>query len=139
MEKGYRYMGTDLSAGRHAVRGRAGLLRRPRQGRLRRQRRAAGRGGRRPPAALRTLLVGDGELRAALRRRGGRVDGRAVVGRVRSVAYGFTVGRDDRLRVPAGATSPEGARLEVEVLGEPVPAEVAQDVLYDPQHARIRS
>ena len=31
-----------------------------------------------------------------------------------------------------------GAHLEVEVLGEPVEAEVAADVLYDPGHDRVR-
>ena len=32
----------------------------------------------------------------------------------------------------------EGAAVEVEVLGEPVAAETAADVLYDPEHLRVR-
>ena len=30
-------------------------------------------------------------------------------------------------------------QVEVEVLGEPVAAELAADVLYDPEHARVRA
>jgi hypothetical protein len=33
----------------------------------------------------------------------------------------------------------EGADVEVEVLGEPLAAEVAPAVLYDPEHLRVRS
>jgi glycine cleavage system aminomethyltransferase T len=32
----------------------------------------------------------------------------------------------------------EGAAVEVEVLGEPVAAEIAADLLYDPERLRVR-
>ena len=60
-----------------------------------------------------------------------------TTGRVRSCAYGFTVRRNIAYAyLPPAAT--EGTALEVEVLGEPVAARVAADVLYDPSHARVR-
>ena len=56
---------------------------------------------------------------------------------MRSCAYGYTVRRNIAYAyLPAGAAA--GAALEVEVLGEPVAAEVAADVLYDPGHERVR-
>jgi glycine cleavage system aminomethyltransferase T len=33
----------------------------------------------------------------------------------------------------------DDARVEVEVLGRPVAAELAADVLVDPEHARVRT
>jgi glycine cleavage system aminomethyltransferase T len=41
--------------------------------------------------------------------------------------------------LPADLARAVGAPLEVEVFGERVPAEVAPDVLYDPEGARIRA
>jgi 4-methylaminobutanoate oxidase (formaldehyde-forming) len=66
-------------------------------------------------------------------------DGR-VLGRLRSGGYGHTVGRNIGLvYLSADLARNVGAPLEVEVFGERVPAEVASDVLYDPQGARIRA
>ena len=57
-----------------------------------------------------------------------------VVGRVRSAAYGFTVERNVALaKIPASL--PEGAEVQVDVMGELVPAVVAADALYDPATA----
>jgi len=56
---------------------------------------------------------------------------------VRSCAYGHTVRRNIAYAyLPAGTGA--GAHIEVEVLGEPVAATVAADVLYDPRHERVR-
>ena len=66
-------------------------------------------------------------------------DGR-VLGRLRSGGYGYTVGRNiGFVYVPAELAQAVGTPLEVEVFGERVSAEVAHDVLYDPQGARIRA
>ena len=65
------------------------------------------------------------------------VDG-VTTGRVRSAAYGHTVQRNVAyayLPVVVGAA----ARVDVEVLGTPVAAELAGDVLVDPENLRIRS
>ena len=57
--------------------------------------------------------------------------GSEVVGRLRSAGYGFTVGRNIGLAyLPAEVET--GAELEVEVLGQPVPAVAAEDMLVDP-------
>ncbi|MGH2525696.1 MAG: glycine cleavage T C-terminal barrel domain-containing protein, partial [Actinomycetota bacterium] len=61
-----------------------------------------------------------------------------VVGRLRSCAYGYTVRRN----VALAYLPPEvdiGDRVDVEVFGERVPAEVADDVLLDPEGKRVRS
>ena len=59
-----------------------------------------------------------------------------VVGRLRSAGYGFTVARNIGLAyLPAEVET--GAELEVDVLGEPVGAIVAEDALVDPANARI--
>jgi glycine cleavage system aminomethyltransferase T len=64
-----------------------------------------------------------------------RLDGH-VVGRVRSCAYAHTIRRNVALaQLPADLDV--GARVDVEVLGEPVPAEIVPTVLYDPENARI--
>jgi 4-methylaminobutanoate oxidase (formaldehyde-forming) len=66
-------------------------------------------------------------------------DGR-VLGRLRSGGYGHTVGRNIGLvYLPADLARAAGTPLEVEVFGERVSAEVAPDVLYDPEGARIRA
>ena len=59
-----------------------------------------------------------------------------MIGRVRSAAYGFTVRRNVALaKLPAALT--EGAEVQVDVLGELVPAVVARDALYDPDGDRL--
>jgi glycine cleavage system aminomethyltransferase T len=90
-----------------------------------------------PETRIRTLLVGDEHHRPVYGGEAVLVDG-ATVGRVRSAAYGHTVRRNLAYAyLPAGIEG--GAPVEVEVLGEPVRAELAADVLVDPQNARIRA
>ena len=82
---------------------------------------------REPSLRLRTLLVGGGDYLTVY---GGEAvyAGEQVVGRVRSAAYGFTVERNVALaKIPASL--PEGAELQVDVMGELVPAVVAPDRL----------
>ena len=127
MEKGYRYYGSDLTlldspleAGlgfcvrfdKGEFNGRAALL----------EAKAAGIGRR-----LRTLLVGDREYVTIY---GGEAvyAGASIVGRLRSCAYGFTVGRNlaySYLPVELGP----GTRVEVDVFGQRLPAEVSDDAV----------
>jgi glycine cleavage system aminomethyltransferase T/glycine/D-amino acid oxidase-like deaminating enzyme len=135
IEKGYRYFGTDLTAADTPYEGGVGFcVARDKEGSIGAaalaQARVAG-----PRRRLRTLLVGGPEY---LRLYGGEAvrSGEEVIGRVRSCAYAFTLGRN----VALGTVPPDlevGARVSVEVLGEPVDAEVAPDVLYDPENARL--
>ena len=136
MEKGYRYMGTDISAGDTPYDAGLGFCVALDKGEFNGREALAEAAARGRSRALRTLLVGgDGYLPLY----GGeavRVDGRTA-GRARSCAYGFTVRRNIAYAyLPADLA--EGAVVEVEVLGEPVAAEVAADVLYDPGHLRVR-
>lgn len=136
IEKGYRYMGTDLTAAdtpyaaglgfcvdmdKTEFNGREALL-----------------AALVPERRIRTLLVGGG--RRYLTLYGGeavQVDGE-VVGRVRSCAYGYTVRRNVAYAYLPSDT-PAGAEFQVDVLGRPARAVVADDVLYDPTHERVRS
>ena len=88
-----------------------------------------------PRERLRTLLVGGTGYLTLYGGEAVQRDGESI-GRVRSAAYGFTVRRNVALaRLPAELS--EGAGVEVDVLGELVPAVVAPDALYDPQNERI--
>ena len=85
---------------------------------------------------MRTLLVGGENYLPLYGGEAVRIDGR-VVGRVRSCAYAFTVKRN----VALASLPPDlqlGADVDVEVLGEPVPATLADTVLYDPDNTRVR-
>ena len=128
IEKGLRYFGSDLTAddtpfeaglerfvvveGRHFI-GRDALLRRRDAGIERR---------------LRTLLVGDGPDYVRLYSGEAVLAGDEVVGRVRSSAYGFTVGRNVAL-ASLPMTIRTGEAVHVDVFGEAVTAIVADDVL----------
>ncbi len=118
---------------RHAGGGRRRILRR-RAGRTSSAPRRCAR--RLRDTGLRTLVVGEGP--GYLRLYGGEAvrSGGEVVGRVRSCAYAFSLGRNVALATVPVALA-VGARVEVEVLGEPVTAVVAQDVLYDPAGERL--
>jgi len=125
MEKGYRYYGTDLTlldnpleAGlgfcvrfdKGAFNGREALLAAKTKGITRR---------------LRTLLVGEQDYVAIYGGEAVYADG-SIVGRLRSCAYGFTVWRNIAYSYLPVALGP-GARVEVEVFGRRVPAEVSTD------------
>jgi glycine cleavage system aminomethyltransferase T len=76
---------------------------------------------------LRTLLVGDGEYLTIY---GGEAvyAGGSIVGRLRSCAYGFTVGRNIAYSYLPVELGP-GAQVEVDVFGRRVPAEVSRDAV----------
>ncbi|HEV8157229.1 MAG TPA: glycine cleavage T C-terminal barrel domain-containing protein, partial [Gaiellales bacterium] len=89
-----------------------------------------------PSRRIRTLLVGGEDYLPAYGGEAVLLNG-ATAGRVRSVAYGHTVGRTIAFAyLPADLA--DDARVEVEVLGRPVAAELAADVLVDPEHTRVR-
>ncbi len=136
IEKGYRYYGTDLTMLETPYEAGLGFCVRPEKGpfvgrEALLERRAAGSGHR-----LRTILVGGEDYVAVY---GGEAVclGDEVAGRLRSVAYGYTVRRTvGYVYLPSDV--PEGAKLAVEVFGERVPAMVVPDVLHDPAGERMR-
>jgi 4-methylaminobutanoate oxidase (formaldehyde-forming) len=137
MEKGYRYMGTDLTASDTPFEAGLGFCVVLDKGDFvgRDALRAASDAP--PGKRIRTLLVGDGEQVLVY---GGEsvVAGGEVVGRVRSAAYGHTIGRSLAYAyLPADLDA--GEPLSVEAMGDPVPAVVGADVLYDPANERVRA
>ena len=134
MEKGYRYMGTDMSAGDTPYEAGVGFCVALGKGDFVGREALAAAGE--PTRVLRTILLGGDQYLEVF---GGEAvhtsDG--VVGRVRSCAYGFTIGRDIAYTyLPAELGV--GSEVMVEVFGGLVPAEVAETTLYDPGNARIR-
>jgi 4-methylaminobutanoate oxidase (formaldehyde-forming) len=131
LEKGYRYFGTDLTAGDTPYEAGLGFCVARDKGEFN------GRDAldERPLRRLRTLLVGDEEYLPVYGGEAVRAGG-DVVGRLRSAGYGFTVERNIGLAYLPADLEP-GAQLEVEVLGEAVDAVVAEDALVDPANERI--
>jgi glycine cleavage system T protein len=137
IEKGYRYMGTDLTASDTPYEAGLGfcvaLDKGPFNGRD-----ALVEAGPVPERRIRTLLVGG---RKYLNLYGGEAvhAGGSVAGRVRSCAFGHTVGRNVAYSYLPAEIGPGVTDVQVEVLGQLVRAEVAEDVLYDPDHVRVRA
>lgn len=137
IEKGYRYFGTDLTAGDTPDEGGVGFCVSKSKTNFNGAAALAQARENGPRHRLRTLLVGGGEYQRLYGGEAVRLGGE-VAGRVRTCAHAFTVGRTVALAtLPPGLE--EGARVTVEVLGEPVEAQVAPDVLYDPQNLRVRA
>jgi 4-methylaminobutanoate oxidase (formaldehyde-forming) len=140
LEKGYRYFGAELTpretpfeAGlERFVRldkgnfvGRDALL----------ARRAAEPDG--PARRLRTLVIGGDDWQPIYGGEAVRVGGE-VAGRLRSAAFGYTVGRTiGTTYLPASVE--EGAAVEIDVFADRVSGAVAPDVLVDSIGARMRA
>ncbi|HWL67113.1 MAG TPA: aminomethyltransferase family protein, partial [Geminicoccus sp.] len=60
------------------------------------------------------------------------------VGLVGSAGFGHRIGRSIALAYVAADHAEPGTALQVEVLGEPRPAVVATEPLFDPENARLR-
>jgi 4-methylaminobutanoate oxidase (formaldehyde-forming) len=137
MEKGYRAFGSDLTAGDTPDEAGLGFcVALDRKGDFVGRAAVEAERERGSERRLRTLVAGDGAQELiyggeAVMHQGG------VIGRVRSAAYGYTVGRTiANAYLPAGLA--EGTPLAIEALGRAVPAQIAADVLYDPENARVR-
>jgi 4-methylaminobutanoate oxidase (formaldehyde-forming) len=128
IEKGYRSFGADLTSADTPFEAGLGFCV------------ASGKRAqldRSPAQRLRTLVVGAEDYLTVYGGEAVHLDG-VVVGRVRSAAYGFTVRRNVALAM-LPARLEEGVAVEVDVLGELVPARVAPDALYDPGNERVLS
>jgi 4-methylaminobutanoate oxidase (formaldehyde-forming) len=62
-----------------------------------------------------------------------------IVGRVTSGGFGYAVGASIAYAYVPIAQSPPGTRLEIDIFGEWVPAEVRPEPLYDPKGERVRA
>ena len=137
IEKGYRYLGTDLTAGDTPYEAGLGFCVAPGKGPfIGREALAGARAGARAPdphPARRRSQVPH-----HLRRRGGARGRRRR--RARPERRVRPHGRPQRAPTPTSRRHRTGRDgVEVEVLGQLVRAEVAEDVLYDPDHLRVRS
>jgi glycine cleavage system aminomethyltransferase T/glycine/D-amino acid oxidase-like deaminating enzyme len=136
LEKGYRYMGSDLTGGDTPYEAGLGFCVALDKGEFIGAE-ALRASGTEPSRRIRTLVVGGEDYLPAYGGEAVLVNG-TTASRVRSVAYGYTVGRTIAFAyLPADLAG--DARVEVEVLGRPVAAEVAADVLVDPEHTRVRA
>ena len=89
-----------------------------------------------PSRRLRTVLVGGDDWAPIYGGEAVRIDGK-VVGRLRSAAFGYTVGRTiGTTYLPSGVA--EGTPIEVDVFADRFAGEVAADVLVDPAGDRMR-
>jgi 4-methylaminobutanoate oxidase (formaldehyde-forming) len=135
MEKGYRYIGTDLTPGDTPDQAGLAFCARKEADYIGKDaleaRRAEGFATR-----IRTLVIGDGDWLPVYGGEAVSLDG-AVVSRVRSAAYGYTAGRMLAFAyLPIDL--PEGAEVTVETLDGEATAVVAADRLVDPAGDRMR-
>jgi 4-methylaminobutanoate oxidase (formaldehyde-forming) len=124
LERGYRYFGTDLSAGDTPDEAGLSFCVEPSKDFLGRDALLAAREAGPPARRLRTLAIGEGYVTVY----GGEAvhAGGEVLGRLRSAAFGYTVGRMLGTAYLPSSFGP-GDAVEVEVFGERVRAEVVQD------------
>ena len=61
-----------------------------------------------------------------------------VVGRIRSGGYGYTIGTNIGLAYLPIELAKIATKVEVEIFGERIPAEVVPNTLYDPKNERLR-
>ena len=90
------------------------------------------------PARRLRCLVLDDALAVALGSEPVRVDGE-IVGRVTSGNQGHRVGRSIAFGYLPADRAELGRRVEVEVFGEWIGAEVVRDSIYDAKGARVRA
>jgi 4-methylaminobutanoate oxidase (formaldehyde-forming) len=140
LEKGYRYFGAELTPGENPFEAGMDRFVRLDSGEFVGREALLALGAAEPagPARrLRTVVIGGSDWLPIYGGEAVRVDG-SVVGRLRSAAFGYTVGRTiGTTYLPA--TVPEGAAIEVDVFAERVTGSVAADVLVDPSGARMRA
>jgi glycine cleavage system aminomethyltransferase T/glycine/D-amino acid oxidase-like deaminating enzyme len=135
IEKGYRYFGTDITPSDTPFDAGLGFCVDLEKGDfVGRDALVRARDGR-PRPRIRTVVVGDEEYVTIYGGEAVHAEGR-VVARLRSCAYGYTVRRNVAYAYLPPAMGP-GTQVFVEVFGRLVPAEVSNDVLYDPERTRV--
>ena len=140
LEKGFRYYGAELTMQDSPLEAGMAPFARLAKGDFigREALVAAGAGGATPPARrLRTVAIGGDAWLPIYGGEAVRINGE-VVGRLRSAAFGYTVGRTvGTVYLPAEVA--EGTPIEVDVFDGREAGAVAADVLHDPTGARMRA
>jgi 4-methylaminobutanoate oxidase (formaldehyde-forming) len=136
IEKGYRVWGADMTPEETPDEAGLGFAVKPDKGDFLGRDALLGARERRPERRLRCLVLSDPRS-VCLGSEPVRRD-HDVIGRVTTGGYGYAVERSIAYAyLPAGADV--GDRVEVEVFGEWVPAEVSAEPLWDPRGERIRA
>ena len=136
LEKGYRYLGTDLTAADTPYEAGLGFCVALDKGGFNGREALSSPQAQTPASRLRTLTVGEGEYLTAYGGEGVRHNGE-VVGRIRSCGYGYTIGRMIAL-ASLPTELPKGTNVAVDVFGDHAPARIERDALYDPEGVRTR-
>ncbi len=139
MEKGYRYFGTDLTMLDTPFEAGLGAFVRLRKGPFNgRDALLAARDAQPdgPARRLRTVFIGGQDYVPVYGGEAVRVGGE-VVGRLRSVAYGFTVERTIGYAYLPSSVD-QGQALDIDVFGARIPATVGADAIVDPTGERMR-
>jgi glycine cleavage system aminomethyltransferase T len=130
LEKGYRVWGADVTPDDSPYEAGLGFC-------VKEDKSFLGRDALGEPARrLCCLLLGDPRA-VALGNEPVRVGGR-IAGRVTSGGYGYTVGRSIAYAYLPASEAVAGRDVAVEVFGEWIEGEIAEEPLFDPQGARIR-
>jgi glycine cleavage system aminomethyltransferase T/glycine/D-amino acid oxidase-like deaminating enzyme len=127
MEKGYRYYGTDLTLLDNPLEAGLGFCVRFDKGEFNGRQALLAAKAAGVTRRLRTLLIGDEDYLTVYGGEAVYVDD-AVVGRLRSCAFGFTVQRNIAYAYLPVTLVP-GAQVRVDVFGSRVPAEVSTDAV----------
>jgi glycine cleavage system aminomethyltransferase T len=137
MEKGYRSWGSDMTTEHDPFEAGLGFAVRMDKGHFVGRDALVGRSAETSERRLVPLVIADQQA-VVMGKEPVEVDGRPA-GYVTSAAYGFTIGAPIAYAwLPAGAAVP-GQPVTIRYFGEDVPATVAQDPLFDPEMARLRS
>jgi 4-methylaminobutanoate oxidase (formaldehyde-forming) len=137
LEKGYLALGTDVTAGENPCEARLGFCVKLDAGDFVGRRALIEKKAEDPRLRLYTLVIGGEEYLTLYGGEAVTSDGK-VVSRLRSAGYGHTVKKNIGFAYLPVDMVDENPRLEVEIFGETVAAEVAADILNDPQGKALK-
>jgi 4-methylaminobutanoate oxidase (formaldehyde-forming) len=135
LEKGYRVWGADISPDDTPYEAGLGFAVKLDKGEF--VGREALEAAQVPERLLACLVLSD-PLAVALGSEPVRIDGE-IAGRVTSGGYGYTVARSIAYAYVPPETATPGRAVEVEIFGDWVAGEVAEEPLFDPRGERIRT
>jgi 4-methylaminobutanoate oxidase (formaldehyde-forming) len=136
LEKGYRYLGMDVTVLENPYEAGLGFCVRLNKGDFIGREALVRAKASGPTRRLRTVTVGGEDFVPLYGGEAVRMDGE-VVGRLRSAGYGFTLKRNIAYSYLPVDRAQAGSAIEVEVFGELVPGRVEADVLHDPEGKRL--
>lgn len=142
LEKGYRYWSSDMTPSENPYEAGLGFCVRLNKGEfIGRDALFKWRSAAKTPAASRKRKLATITLEKNMGLYGGEAvyHGSALLGRLRSGGYGYTIGKSIGLVYVPTDVAQIGTPLEIEIFGERFAARVDADVLYDPRGDKIRA